>query len=119
MTNVVEQTLERRVTHKYNSGWRNLDEWETMGTVRVRRGFAELVPDTADDMPGTVLLVEVELSGEVPVDHKTVECALQDTFSGSNCTHDWDCCGCVSKYAKATQLGDKEWMLLINYTRNY
>ena len=117
----MQTTLERRVTHKYRDGWRNLDEWETLGAVTVRRRFGEQLKDDADidDEAGTVLLVEVELALDGEYTEDDVRRALNSTFSGSDCTHDYDCCGCVSRYARAQAMGGKEWMLLINYTRNY
>lgn len=115
-----EHALELRITHKYRDGWRGLDGWNTVGTYVVRRRFVEQLPDDADQdaEPGTLLMVETRLNGTQAFTVEQVKTALENTLSGSSCTHDWDCCGCVSSYAQADHMGANEWRVLINYTRN-
>lgn len=117
---MAEQVLELRKTHKYNSGWRHMDEWQNIGTMEVLRTYAEQLGEFADayEEPGTVLLVRVKPDAQV-TDADTVRRALESTLSGSNCTHDWDCCGCVSTYATARLLHTDTWLVQQTHTRNY
>jgi len=115
-----EHALELRRTNRYRDGWSRMDEWDTVGTYVVRRRFVEVLPDDADQdaEPGTLLMVETRLNGEQAFTVDQVKRALEQTMSGSSCTHDWDCCGCVSSYARADHMGQNDWRVLINYTRN-
>lgn len=112
------QTLERRITHKYRDGWRSEDAWETLGTVKVVTRYEEQTEqEDYDAEPGTMLLCEVALT-DPAVAEDEVRRALQDTFSGSGCRHDWDCCGCLHTTARARLLDGTVWMVLQSHYRN-
>ena len=115
-----EYALVMRQTHKYRDGWSSLDVWDVVGTYVVRRRFVEVLPDDADPdaEPGTLLLVETRLNGKQAFTVEQVKRALEQTMSVSGCTHDWDCCGCVSSYARAVHQGKNDWRVTIEYTRN-
>lgn len=113
-------TLQLRETHKYRAGWSGLDAWAVIGSYTVERRYTEELPDDADqdDLPGTLLMVEVTLNAEQAFTEDQVRQALRDSLSASGCTHDWDCCGCISSWATATHVKDKKWHVSIGYTRN-
>jgi len=124
----MEHTLQRRVTHKYRDGWSSMDEWDVLGTARVVRSYDERLAEDDEDDAGTVLLVEVKLNDGDPAvaNADTVRRALEDTFAGSSCTHDWDCCGCVSTHARARLLdgtpagaAGSSWLVVQTHYRNY
>jgi hypothetical protein len=115
-----EHALELRRTCSYGDGWSLMDEWDTVGTYVVRRRFVEQLAEDADayEEPGTVLLVRVKPDAQV-TDADTVRRALESTLSGSNCTHEYDCCGCVSTHATARLLHTDTWLVQQTHTRNY
>ena len=114
----MEHTLERRMTHKYAAGWASMDEWDVLGTAKVVTRFEEQGDKDYDAEPGTVLLCEVQVTDPAVAD-ELVQRALEDTFGGTNCTHDWDCCGCVRTLAQAKRWDNNTWLVKQTRYRNY
>lgn len=114
----MEQTLERRMTHKYAAGWAREDTWETLGTAKIVTRYAEQGDKDYDEEPGTMLLCEVTVTDPAVAD-EMVQRALEDTFGGSSCTHDYDCCGCVRTLAYAKRWDKETWLVRLAHYRNY
>lgn len=122
--------LDIRRTHKYRAGWSHLDEYDQIGMWRVIRKYNEAVtydehgneeePDGFEPGP-QVYLVSVSLRPDVPCDADDVKRSLMDTFTHSSCTHEHDCCGCVSSWVESvTQHPHDEdlFWVSIQYSRN-
>ena len=116
-------TLEIRKTHGYVGTYRDLDQWETIGTFKVL-GEGPITWKDVDEedycYAGTrVYVVSVESDAR----HDDIRRALQDQYSSHGCAHEHDCCGCISTYATATKqsdrLDDTQWIVIVTSTRNY
>lgn len=123
----MDYQLSRRVTHHYRDSWSYLDRWEAVGTGKMIAAYRETSADVGliDDedycwRPGSVLrIVVTRFKG---VTDKDVEHALRATFSGSSCTHEYDCCGCVSDWVRTVVKIDREedeWLVTIARSANY
>lgn len=85
-------SLQIRETYRYNAGWEHLDRHKYLGECRAvaatkERGNNEYWKNT----------VAVAVFQECEATREEIETALMDTLSGSNCRHEHDCCGCVSR----------------------
>ena len=110
-------SLSIRETRHYNTGYRHLDKWLTIGTFNV---LASTTVDDDDDLcegRTTTMLVCVEV--EPAYDEKQVERALSEEFSGSSCQHEYDCCGCRSFHATAEHLSKGHYKVVVSSSRNY
>jgi hypothetical protein len=111
-------TLERRETFKYRDGWAYEDEWQTIGHAKVVRSV-KLSEDreSAEEYTSVLKILRVQPDrADIPDDH--IKDALRDTFGGSNCQHDYDCCGCWHSHARVRKMG-KYYAVRINSSRNY
>lgn len=85
-------TLERRLTHKYRTGWDYLDDWQYIGGARILRAHKVPRPlyygEDFEDGYRRTFTVRVESGAS----RRDVVRALEDTFTfGCQCEH--DCCG--------------------------
>lgn len=71
-------SLEVRKTHQYRDGWAYLDQWQDVCPVKLYRVEEDVIRLRLPWKLPRVLLVE----------------AIRDSFSGSSCRHEQDCCGC-------------------------
>ena len=85
-TNIMQKiNLEKRLTHRFTTGWSALDEHEEIGTARV---LAQKEAGRDDENKRAFLLLLVH-SQSSPEDIKS---AIRDTMTnGCRCEH--DCCG--------------------------
>ncbi len=93
--------LNVRTSNTYADGWRHLDSDEYVGTVKLtpRRLVAE--GDGHDE--GGTYLQHARIPAGMPVD--LFKQAVRDTLSGSNCRHEYDCCGCASYHVSVQNRG--------------
>lgn len=102
-----------RLTHKYVDGWRELDREKFVATVQstpprlVREGNGH------DDMGSYIMHVRA------PRDAPDLRQGLRDTFSGSNCRHEYDCCGCTTRRAAVNKVSARDYVLRVSVSRNY
>ena len=106
--------LNKRLTYRYNSGYSYLDEHEYLGSAVA---VAATSHKGNDEYWRNTLLVKVsDCDGVEPDDMET---ALMDTFSGSRCRHEHDCCGCVNtSVSRVRELKDGHYALRMSYSRN-
>lgn len=114
-----------RETFKFNAAYRDLDSWIGIGTFKV---IAATTVDCNDELEEgeepdfcepqrTTMLVCADTSEPRPL---TDVCqALEQEFSGSGCTHEYDCCGCRSYHAHAMYLGKNRYEVVVSSSRNY
>lgn len=113
------QYLERRVRRTYRDGWSYLDPHEDVGTAIIlqRSGYHVYDDDGYEGAHSSVVLMVTSASNASPAKVKE---AIQDTFGGSNCQHEYDCCGCWSSYAhNIHHVEDNIWSFDISASRNY
>jgi hypothetical protein len=92
--------LYRRLSRKYRDGWSYLDGEEFVGTATTLDQHSETVWDEGyESFKGSYTVI---VSGDAPA---AFVCeAIRDTFGGSSCTHDYDCCGCWSSHVYDVKL---------------
>lgn len=116
-------SLDLRERRTYRDGWGFLDSSRHLGTATVLQR-SERRTDDEDPCEPTdiVMLVKVQVGEGIIATFDDVKQALRDTFGGSKCTHDHDCCGCWT-----TTFGDvfqskvdtTEYVLLGSASRNH
>lgn len=91
---MLNETLSKRITHRYVGTYRHLDQWEEVGTMS--EILSTVVPPSESEDgsagPKTTKLITVDSSHP----KKEIERALRDRFTKQGCAHDYDCCGCAS-----------------------
>lgn len=86
-----KDAIERRKTHHYRDGYSHMDEFEYVGRAEIISCEMHRDYDGCDETTSAVYTLRViEMFGE----EQDFQNGLDDHFSGSNCTHDYDCCGC-------------------------
>lgn len=104
-----------RRTHKYRDGWASLDDWSESHQFKMLGGCVVREGNGIDD-EGAILH---RVIGSKTVDQELQARALHDTLSGSNCRHDFDCCGCRSTWARVRRVKPGIFSVLITTSRNY
>lgn len=90
-----------RKTSKYADGWSHLDEQQYVGTVMVTPYKQVREGNDYDD--GGTYIRHARLAARA--DWKLLTKALKDTMGGSNCRHEYDCCGCARHSVKVERHG--------------
>lgn len=72
--------------------------------------------DTGYDDAGSVVY---RVIGSKHIDARLQADALRAHFHYDHCTHEWDCCGCYSQYARVKPIGRGVFSVLIRGSRNY
>jgi len=100
------ESLEIRLTHKYKDAYRYLDDSQRIGTVGVLRSVNRHEDSEYGESGSNLLFVKVLLDEdlEFPVDYQTVKDALRNHFSYHGCSHEHDCCGCISQSVNRMKL---------------
>lgn len=106
----------RRWTYHYRDGAAHLDQWGQYLPFKML-GAPRLTEEAQDYDEGDTLLYWV--IGNKHADIEEQREALLDHFSGSNCRHEHDCCGCASRYASVRHVGRGRFTVRITVTFNY
>lgn len=116
------RVLELRKTHKYVGTYRDLDEWEQVGKMRIA-ATSNKECDHEDDACEPWLhehFIEVRVARGRKWQSNTINQALHDAFTAWGCHHEYDCCGCRSYMtSKVEYLGQNYWRVLVSSSRNY
>lgn len=123
-----------RISDEWLTKYRLDDWWQKISEDQVHEDFRAHFPVAAEQARKELLtyLTWVEESGLVvtslpeppyeveTVTHVEIQTALEDTFGGSGCTHEHDCCGCVSTSVTLVHFHDdnRAWLHL-ERSRNY
>lgn len=110
-------TLEIRKTRRYVGTHQHLDRWQRVGTAKLLP--ERLVRKPGDDIAdcGTYLRTAVIPAGQDP--HASAR-ALVHTLSQWGCSHEYDCCGCMSWSTRVVRrLGRRRFVLATSYSRNF
>lgn len=110
-------TLGRNLTKLYDLGWASCDEWQELGEAKL------LPPKNVrqNEEEGTANWTQrVIVPRRVADSHLPSEIleAIRDTLTSSRCTHEHDCCGCISYYATAERIGAREYLVSLHSSRN-
>ena len=92
-----------RMTHKYVDSYRHLDDNIYIGRVETLRSVKR--EDKGDDGKN-LLFVRVfpDEDATVHIDVETLRDAIYRHYSYNGCTHEHDCCGCISQRVQAIKL---------------
>lgn len=110
--------LYRRTSHKYRDGWQHLDSSEYVATARLTP--AKMVEEPRDFDEGGTYIMHATIPTTSRKHRESIIRALHDTLGGSECRHEYDCCGCASRYVKATPSGKRHrYVVKMSVTYNY
>jgi|JI8StandDraft_2_1071088.scaffolds.fasta_scaffold48915_4 hypothetical protein len=110
--------LRRRLTHRFNDGWRDLDTWVDLGSVRAL-GPRVVHPGNGHDQLATTHQTFVLPKRTTGPQLRRLATALEDTLSGTSCRHEYDCCGCTLHFARVVAKTPRRLTVRVTATRNY
>lgn len=114
-------TISRRLTHRYIPAYAHLDKWEEVGKASILPLVKTDEGNGFDDV-GTYR-GWVKLHRDMPRRDRDTKSALWQTLAdiyGSTCTHEYDCCGCISGHVNYLQFtGPRTLTFQLHVTRNY
>lgn len=103
-----------RRTYKYRDGWSHMDEWGKPLKFKILGGRITRLAEQYDEVDTYVF----RAIGDKRGDQAEQAQALRDTYSGSGCRHDYDCCGCVTRYATVRRLRPGVFFVRLSGYRN-
>lgn len=108
-------SVERRLTFAYRAAWVYLDQHAYYGDARV---IDTPVIDRHDDGAFSKRMTIGFTAAEEVTSGMVCE-ALIDSLSGTNCTHEHDCCGCWHYSAEAEHVEGSVYAVVQHAARNY
>ena len=100
-------------TFAYMPGWSSLDRSTFAATVRMTP--PRVVREAEDYDDGGTYLAHIRAPAGAP----NLVRAIESTLSGSNCRHEYDCCGCASRRARAKRIGRRDYVVSVSTSFNY
>jgi hypothetical protein len=92
----------KRLTHRYAMGWASLDNHEYLGAAKATPARMVRQPAEGEYSDGGTYVQFVRLpAGLSARQRREARQAIADTMTSSRCRHEFDCCGCISHYARA------------------
>ena len=111
------QHLYRRLTHKYVDSCRHLDNHVFLGSVRCTAPRETRPAENYDD-GGTFTFYATLPPGLTRRQRQVWRDTLAENVSKHGCTHEHDCCGCMSVSARAHPTHDPR-RVLVRYDVGY
>lgn len=108
-------SISRRETHRYVDTWSHKDTWTHLGTVQVTPGRRSEEGNGYDDAGTVVRYARIRRAD----DFRLLKRAIEDTMSRHGCSHEYDCCGCVSYTTRVTRIRPRLLMIRTRIGRNY
>ena len=111
--------LNTRTTRKFADGYASLDKWESIGSIEEIGRKTETPADDDGDLtePQTTTIHAIITSDKT--DYQIMG-AIHDTYTVSDCRHEWDCCGCRSfRVRNAKRVTGDLWCVEVGSSRNY
>jgi hypothetical protein len=108
-------TAQLRVTHRYVDECSHLDKWGKTFTFKLLEGRMTREGKDYTDA-GTMAYRAI---GSKTADQKQQAQALRDTFNYHGCTHEHDCCGCISRTARVRKVKPGIFSIRVTGSRNY
>ncbi len=107
--------LSTRSTFRYADGWDSLDTWNDVGTAKVTP-LRQLTKRLDHEVGPTFVAHAVIPRGQ---DARASQLALEDTYSGTRCRCEHDCCGCATRTARVARTGKRRFLVRIAVHYNY
>lgn len=107
--------LYERVTHKYRGGWRDEDQHQYVGQVKML-GRKQIRAGNGFDVGGVYVWYAVALPR---FKHRDLRQAIIDSVGGTHCKHEHDCCGCASRRVWVRRMDKRNYEVRVSVTYNY
>lgn len=107
--------LYQRTTFKYRDAYRELDDEVYVGDVKMLGG--KRIKESSDFDDGGIYRHRIIAPRSLA--NNDLSIAIGSYFSGSNCRHEWDCCGCAFTNAFARRISKREYIVEIKTSYNY
>lgn len=103
----------------YTSAFQHLNHETPIAVVKVLGPrFLRYGHDLEETVTSRVCLTIKRLYGNPTVDQ--IKLAIRQTFGGSHCSHEYDCCGCRSYYvSKIRKIKPHTWIFTVTSSRNF
>ena len=115
--------IEKRVTHKYVGKWRHLDQWRDAISAPARalpRRLVAVPGGDADHSEGPTHVHRFRLpAGLTRRQRDDAARGLRDMYTSHGCSHEYDCCGCSSHYARVIHRAGRDVVLAVGTSYNY
>ena len=108
----------RHVTRKFVGTFRHLDAWDELGTIRhtpFRKVYNPARDEDLSDGPSYVAFARLPAGADV----KEWCLAIEDSMSSHGCSHEYDCCGCASHYARVYPYRGRVVRISVGVSYNY
>lgn len=107
--------LFERKTFKYRDGWSHEDNWNYLGAIKLTPPKITRRGEEYDEGDTYVRYARLPAG----VDAKRYARAVEDTMRGSNCRHEYDCCGCPYFRVDAKLIATRKLLIHTAVTYNY
>jgi len=107
--------LYNRLTFKYISAYRDLDQMEYVGDVVIPAWTVTAEGQDYDE--GSTMFTMIRRPVKIPHEHFVA--GLENEFNYSGCSHEYDCCGCASSYATIRRMGNRKYYVRRTIRYNY
>lgn len=94
--------LDIRETYNYRDYWSYMDRWTNIGSYTVLTS-KHRDRDTGNAERSSIFIVCVDSTAK----EEDILHGLDDSFTSSHCTHEYDCCGCRSFHGEAKRINGK------------
>lgn len=108
-------TARLRITNRYVDACRHMDEWGDRFTFKLLAGKRVDEGNGFDDLGSA----RFRVIGSKTADQDKQAMALRQSYSHYGCTHEYDCCGCISTSARVTKVKRGVFSMLLSHSRNY
>lgn len=105
-----------RLTNCYVGSYDHMNEHRYVFTGRVVPGKVLESGNGYDESRVQLFLVRVPAGSANPRDDFR---AIRDTFTKSGCHHEYDCCGCASRYPSVKRVSRREYSVRLTISWNY
>ena len=105
----------QRKTTKYRDGWSGNDQWDYLTTLKLTPAKCIRVAADYDDGGAYVSYARIPIR----VNKMNLLQSVEQTMSGSNCRHEHDCCGCITRYTEARMIKPRIMKITTNISYNY
>lgn len=106
-----------RKTFHYQDGWSSSDTWDYLTTVRLTPMRTARPADDFDD--GGTYVQYTRLPRLPRKERDRIIRSIEDTISGTNCKHPYDCCGCASFRATVRPINAQDLIIHTSVSYNY
>jgi hypothetical protein len=110
------QQISKTLQHTYRAGWAHMNPSKAIADIKV------LAPKVLHkDCETLQVLTHIEVKNTYGhVKFADVKQAIRDTFGGSSCRHEHDCCGCWSaSIYDIRRTGRWTFCFVVSASRNY